>query len=72
MPHSLRVDAVLMDAVDAEPSAVDAANVHGLLNAGGILVVVAGVPAMQVRRGMPVCLHGWCCWCCWPWSHGVA
>ena len=43
LPASLRVDAMIVDVVDDRPTTLNAADVHGLLNTGGVLVLVAGL-----------------------------
>ena len=48
LPASLRVDAVIVDVVEDQPTPVDVASVHGLLNAGGMLVLVASLSDSQV------------------------
>ena len=48
LPASLRVDAVIVDVVEDQLTSVDAADVHGLLNAGGVLVLVASLSDSQV------------------------
>ena len=59
LPASLRVDAVIVDAREDQPNATDAAAVHGLLNTGGVLVLVATLPESQVGVTKRFRLTGW-------------
>jgi len=58
LPASLRVDAVIIDVVEDQPTTVDAATVHGLLNAGGMLVLVARLSDSQVSATKETSLTG--------------